>query len=82
MDNDTPRVSVYPGNVVGAQIALAVLNRSHKGPVDATFVGKSFLRVPLSSQFSYPLPQSTQEQICSLTVFALNRREVKTPSPK
>jgi len=51
-------------NVLEAQIALAALNRPHKRPVDAAFVGKGLLRIALVfSQLSDSLTQSFQEQI-------------------
>ena len=47
-----------------AQVALAALNRPHKRPVDAAFIGEAFLGVALlRPQFSDPLPKSPQEQI-------------------
>jgi len=32
-----------PGDVLEAQIALAALDRSHEGPVNAAFVGEALL---------------------------------------
>jgi hypothetical protein len=57
----------HSSNVVEAQIALAALDRSHKGPVDATLVSETFLRITLfGPQFSDSLPQSPQEPILKL----------------
>ena len=45
-----------PSDVLKAQIALPALNRSHKGPVNSTFVGKSLLGIALfCTQFPYSL---------------------------
>jgi hypothetical protein len=53
-------------DVLKAEIALAALDCSHEGSMNSAFVGKGFLGIAaLGAQFSYPLPQGSEQVLQS-----------------